>query len=302
MPCDEALRPAANRAPQLKEADVDREQELERMRLLLRHHEKLALIGQLAAGVAHEINNPIGYVSANLANLREYLAELNDLIAALRRLRDSVDRTAGSADLDALLQGVDLDFLQADVPALVDESMQGMDVVRTIVADLKDFSHREEGRWEHVDLNVIVESALRIVASELKYRATVRRELMALPPLWGNARLLMQMLVNLLVNAAQAVENDGVIGIASRLHEDAVELEISDNGPGMDRAQLAAAFEPFFTTKPAGQGTGLGLSITREIVLAHRGEIDCDTAPGKGARFRIRLPLAGTTGDESADR
>jgi hemerythrin-like metal-binding protein len=245
--------------------------------------EKMASIGQLAAGVAHEINNPIGFVNSNLGTLRRYVDDLLRLAAL----------GAATPAGEALKQEIDLDFLRTDLADLLHESQEGLDRVRKIVANLKDFSRVDQTEWQLADLIAGLESTLNVAWHELKYKAEIVRELHPLPAVRCMPAQINQVFLNLLMNAAQAIREHGTITLRSDVANDLAWIEIEDTGCGMDEATQRRLFEPFFTTKPVGAGTGLGMSLTWDIVTKHGGEIAVDSAPGKGTRIRIALPIAG---------
>ncbi|NVE00505.1 ATP-binding protein [Massilia sp. BJB1822] len=250
--------------------------------------EKMASIGQLAAGVAHEINNPIGFVNSNMGSLQNYVGTLFRVIKAYEAAL--ADQPALQARLAPLRQEADLDFLEEDTTALVRESMDGLKRVKDIVQSLKDFSHVGENEWQVADLHQGLDSTLNIVANELKYKAEVVREYGQLPPIECLASQLNQVFMNLLVNAGQAIKDKGMIRIRTGAEKGWVWVEIRDSGVGIAPEHLNRIFEPFFTTKPVGSGTGLGLSLSYSIVHKHGGKIDVASQPGKGTAFRILLP------------
>jgi two-component system NtrC family sensor kinase len=253
--------------------------------------EKMASIGQLAAGVAHEINNPIGYVSSNLKSLGDYVADLLRVVdAATAAEMPPTSRTA----LDAVCREVDLDYLREDLTAMLAESREGIDRVRHIVQSLKDFSHTDEGNFAWADLHQGIDSTLNIVANEVKYKADVVRDFGELPQVECILSQLNQVFMNLLVNAAQAMpaEKHGSITIRTRQVGTNVVLEFSDNGSGIPDEHLKRIFDPFFTTKPVGKGTGLGLSLSYGIVQKHQGIISASSTVGEGTCFRIELPIS----------
>ncbi len=262
---------------------------LEQTQGQLLQSEKMAAVGQLAAGVAHEINNPIGFVSSNLSSLATYLTKLFELIDAYEQQLAQPSAAVQAARLHA-----DIDFLREDVPNLLQESSEGLTRVQRIVSALRDFSHVDDGQWRPADLNEVLQSALNMVWNEVKYKVEVVQELAPLPAVECIAAQLNQVFVNLLLNAAQAIEVSGVITLRSRVHDEHVLIEISDTGAGMSAEVQKRIFEPFYTTKAVGKGTGLGLSICWEIVQRHRARIEVTSAPGQGTTFRIVLPIVQT--------
>ncbi|MBI5110320.1 MAG: hemerythrin domain-containing protein [Rhodocyclales bacterium] len=254
---------------------------IEQVQTQLRQSEKMSAIGQLAAGVAHEINNPIGFVSSNLGTLTGYVKDLLRVIAAGQ----------GYGPLDALAAELDLDYLRKDIEDLLAESMGGLDRVRKIVANLKDFSHVDEAEFQEADLLVGLESTVQVVWHELKYKVDLHRELTPLPAVQCIPAQINQVLMNLLVNAAQAIPDHGVVTLRSGVGSAGVWIEIEDSGCGMPPEVQQRIFEPFFTTKPVGKGTGLGLSLSYDIVTKHGGSFDVASTPGAGTRIRINLPL-----------
>lgn len=252
--------------------------------------EKMASLGQLAAGVAHEINNPIGFVNSNLGTLRRYGEGLIALFQAQ-------SRGAPTTELQQLRDAADLDFVAEDLPVLLSESEEGLSRVKKIVQDLKDFSRVDSADWQDADLNAGLESTLNVVMNEVKYKAEISREYGQLPPVRCLAGQLNQVFMNLIVNAAHAIEGHGRIalrtGVADHGGCAAAWVEVEDNGSGMTPEVQKRIFEPFFTTKAVGKGTGLGLSLSFSIVQKHGGQIEVDSVPGRGTRFRVWVPVAG---------
>lgn len=254
--------------------------------------EKLASIGQLAAGVAHEINNPIGYIFSNFGTLDGYLAELFSVLAAHEAAQGGAPEAA--ARLAALRAKVDVDFLREDVPALMQESREGIGRVRRIVQDLKDFSHVDSAQeWQRVDIHPGIDSTLNIVASEVRYKADVVKAYDRLPEIECLASQLNQVVMNLVVNAAHAMgPQRGTITVRTGDGGDGtVWFEVADTGSGIAPEVLPRIFDPFFTTKPVGQGTGLGLSLSYGIVQKHGGRIVVQSVVGRGTTFRVVLPV-----------
>ncbi len=249
--------------------------------------EKMAAVGQLAAGVAHEINNPIGFVTSNLGTLKSYVQNLLELIAA-----HEAAAAGDAARLAQVRQAVDIDYLREDIVALMTESSDGLERVRKIVQDLKDFSHVDEAEWQDANLNAGLDSTLNVVSNEIKYKAEVIKEYAQLPLVRCIPGQLNQVFMNLLVNAAQAIEKRGTITVRTGVKDGKVCITVSDTGCGMTSEVAKRVFEPFYTTKPVGKGTGLGLSLAYDIIVKkHSGRIDVDSTPGRGTTFTISLPL-----------
>ncbi len=259
----------------------------------LMQSEKLASIGQLAAGVAHEINNPIGYIFSNFGMLEKYVARLFAMLAAYEAAEASMGHTPEGARLAALRAEVELDFLKEDIPVLMAESKEGITRVRTIVQNLKDFSRVDTSQaWVLADLHHGLDSTLNIVANELKYKADVIKLYGDLPDIECLPSELNQVFMNLLVNAAHAICSErGTITLRTGHEGVSVWVEVADTGSGIDKDDLARIFDPFFTTKPIGQGTGLGLSLSYGIVKKHDGQIEVTSEPGVGTTFRVTLPV-----------
>ncbi|MBI5659648.1 MAG: histidine kinase [Nitrosomonadales bacterium] len=255
--------------------------------------EKMASIGQLAAGVAHEINNPIGYVNSNLGSLGQYVEELIRVVEAYERAEPALSTPASLEEVRALKQEMDWEYLKQDVRDLIGESAEGIARVRQIVQDLKDFSHVDRAEWQFADLHKGIDSTLNIVRNEIKYNAEVVREYGAIPQVECMVSQLNQVFMNMLVNASHAIGDGsrGTITIRTGAESDMVWVEFSDTGKGIAPENLQRIFDPFFTTKPVGKGTGLGLSLSFGIVEKHRGRIEVESETGNGATFRIWLPV-----------
>lgn len=267
--------------------------ELTHARDQLIQQEKMAAIGQLAAGVAHEINNPIGFVNSNLGSLKTYVERLLQMLDISEQILETAPLDAQArTDYQRAQASADLSYLRTDIHELLKESAEGLQRVKKIVEDLKNFSRQASQEWQVVDLNAGLEATLNVVWNEIKFKANVIRELGDLPPVACMPGQINQVVMNLLVNAAQAIPEHGTITIRTRLDgADHVLIEISDDGSGMSEEVRQHIFEPFFTTKPTGKGTGLGLSISWDIIKKHHGELDVTSTLGEGCTFRIRLPL-----------
>lgn len=275
--------------------------QLEEAQTHLMQSEKMASIGQLAAGVAHEINNPIGYISSNLNTLQSYVDDLLQLLGLYESASPLIQGTPEiSKPIEEARDRVDISYLKEDLRSLMEESQEGVSRVRQIVQDLKEFSHVDQAEWQWADLHAGLDTTLNIVNNELKYRADVVKHYGDLPMIECMPTQLNQVFMNILVNAAHALEDRGTITIRSGMDgADWVWVEISDTGKGIPQECLARLFEPFFTTKPVGQGTGLGLALSYGIVEKHGGRIDVSSTVGEGSSFLIRLPVSQSS--EEAD-
>jgi len=263
--------------------------ELENALAQLLQSEKMASIGQLAAGVAHEINNPIGFVSSNLGTLRHYIENLLRMLSAYEKSENEITPETREA-LAELKQQTDITYLREDVGNLLSESMDGLQRVKRIVQDLKDFSHVDENGMQSANLEQGLDSTLNVVGNELKYKTKVVKEYGGIPNIECIPAQLNQVFMNLLVNAVQAIENHGQITIRTGQEEAFVWVEVEDTGKGINPEHLDRIFDPFFTTKPVGSGTGLGLSLSYGIVQKHGGRIEVKSEVGKGTTMRVWLP------------
>jgi PAS domain S-box-containing protein len=283
--------------------------ELKNAQAYLLQSEKMAAIGQLAAGVAHEINNPTGFVHSNLGSLNKYTDKILELLKKyeelITTLRNNGNETLTSLcqELEELKKKLKIDFIMKDFKKVIADSREGTERIKKIVADLKSFSRVDQAEFKYANINEGLESTLNVVWNELKYKCTVEKNLGELPQLYCNLGQLNQVFMNLLVNAAQAIAEKGTITIATRYlnGQDAaslenstngsIEIKISDTGCGIPEDKIKRIFEPFFTTKAVGSGTGLGLSIAYDIIKKHHGEITVTSGVGKGTAFSITLPV-----------
>lgn len=252
--------------------------------------EKMASIGQLSAGVAHEINNPMGFITSNLTSLGRYVAKLTDFIA-LQRSTLAECEPAAAARLREVERSSKLDFVLGDIGTLISESLDGADRVLQIIRDLKSFARVDDGVRKVTDLNGCIDSAVTIAWNEIKYKATLEKQLGVLPEILCSPNQISQVFVNLLVNAVQAIDKEGCITVKTWQEGVWVCASVSDTGCGIPKDTLSRIFEPFFTTKEVGTGTGLGLSISYDLIRRHAGEILVDSTPGIGTTFTIRLPV-----------
>jgi two-component system NtrC family sensor kinase len=263
--------------------------------------EKMASIGQLAAGIAHEINNPIGFMLSNLSTMRKYAERLIKFIKIQSTASDALSKVA--SDPETLLREVEdhrksmkIDRIDEDIGQLVSESIEGGERIKQIVQNLKSFARLDEATLKSIDLNEGLESTINIVWNELKYKVTLNKEYGDIPKVVCNSGQINQVFLNMLVNAAQAIENKGEITVRTWQDQENVFASISDTGGGIPAEYLNRIFEPFFTTKDVGKGTGLGLSISYDIIKKHDGEIRVVSEKNKGTTFTIRLPLVASTG------
>ncbi|WP_375766062.1 ATP-binding protein [Archangium gephyra] len=271
---------------------------LEERQAQLLHSERMASLGQLVAGIAHEINNPLGYITSNLATLTQYLAVFTQLLELYRELADGLGpesegpRAELLARIRALQEQEELDYLLGDVNELLNDSREGAHRVADIVQSLKAFVREDSKQPELVDVNKELATTLKVVWNQLKYRCEVKCDYAPVPPILGRPAQLNQVFTHLLLNAVQAIPERGVITVTT-LHEgEEVLVRITDTGHGMTPEVLTKIFSPFFTTKPPGKGAGLGLSISEGIMTSHKGRIEVQSQFGQGSTFTLRFPVA----------
>jgi signal transduction histidine kinase len=278
-------------------ADLDKMQQTQSQVI---HTTKLASLGQMIAGVAHEMNTPIGFVKSNVEVVRELLGEHRQLIGKclqgfdvmlaadlnnpqmVEPMRRAMTKVRAALAADARL---------TDGDELLKDSVDGLVQIANLVKNLKGFARVDRDGMDALDLNECVESALTIAAHQLRDRVEVVRELGQLPKINGVASQINQVLLNLITNAAQAMDEGGTLTVASRRSGDQVEIDVTDTGSGIPDDVMPKIFDPFFTTKPVGEGTGLGLSIVHKIVQSHGGSIKVRTAARKGTTFTISFPI-----------
>lgn len=274
------------------------QQQHQQMRQSLIQSEKMASLGQLAAGVAHELNNPLGYLLSNISTFQSYIHTYNQMITAYQQLT-SLD--PASAAYQQLLQQInadaqqqDLAYILTDSVELIDDSLEGAMRLRDIINSLRRFSHPDRGVMEQVSINDILHSTVRMIFSEIKNKTTVQYQLAEqLPPVLANPSQLSQVFLNVVMNAVQAMtQKMGQIVISSRQLGAVVQLQISDNGAGIAPGHLTRIFDPFFTTKDVGQGTGLGLSLCKAIMDEHGGSIEVQSELGRGSTFLLNFPCS----------
>ena len=289
-----------NRTDELRVArDASEEalKKLQQAQAQLVQNDKMASVGQLSAGIAHEINNPTGFVLSNLKTLEEYINDIRCLITEYDTL---LQKCIGISDEDVscivknieeFKQKIDVVFLLHDIAQIFKETQDGMRRISKIVRDMKEFSHAGSDKPEYTDVNKGLESTLNIVWNEIKYKSEVKTLYGDIPQVLCYPQQLNQVFMNILVNAAHAIEGRGVITLRTFSENGNVVIEISDTGKGISPEHLSRIFEPFFTTKPVGMGTGLGLSVAYAIIKKHNGEITVDSKVGAGTRFQVCIPV-----------
>jgi len=270
--------------------------ELQTTQIKVFQQEKLASIGQLAAGVAHEINNPMGFISSNLTTLGKYFERTKEFVAILSTALIDRGNDAGHAGADEQRKRLKIDYIFNDSLQLIAESLDGAHRVRKIVQDLKSFSRVDDAEQKRADLKECLESTIGIAWNEIKYVATLTKDYGDIPPVLCYPQQLNQVFMNLLVNAAHAITGQGEIKVRTWLDGDEVCVSVSDTGCGISEENQKRIFEPFFTTKEVGKGTGLGLSISYDIIKNHQGDILVDSEIGAGTTFTVRIPINGAEG------
>jgi signal transduction histidine kinase len=291
------------------EIEVEKKtREVRETQLRLLQQEKMASIGQLAAGVAHEINNPVGFVISNLNTLKASSEDLADLIGSYRRLTallSAKTKDSGTvrqireqmAVIDRRIEDIDLDFIIEDTASLIDESLDGAKRVKIIVQNLRDFTHPSIETAESVDLNNCLETTLAMLSSHTMPEVKISRKYGAIPQVTCHLREINHALFNILKNAFQSVGEQGEITISTTAEEEAVTVRIADTGTGIDPEHLSSIFDPFFTTREVGSGTGLGLFQAYSTVKSHGGTIAVDSEIGSGSTFTVTIPMEGIEKD-----
>jgi len=289
---------AGERIVELERALAAQNRALREAQAALVQTEKLASLGQLAAGMAHEINNPIAYVANNLAVLRRDVPATLHVLDKYRAGREQLRSVAPEivTEAERLEADIDLPYIRASLPRLFERSLEGLKRVRDIVKNLRDFARLDEAEFKEADLNAALQATLEIASHEIKDKSIdLRTHFAELPPVLCHPGKINQVFLNVLLNAIQASQPGGTIEVQTRPDDTAADggvvIEVRDSGCGIKPEHLSHIFDPFFTTKPVGQGTGLGLSVSYGIIRDHGGSIEVESEVGRGTLFRIRLPL-----------
>jgi two-component system NtrC family sensor kinase len=274
---------------------IQSEESLRDMQAQMMQNDKLATIGQLAAGVAHEINNPMGFVGSNMVTLAKYIEKYNRYIELVEGELLAHSSGVLPEQVQTLRQSLKLDYVMRDISVLIEENNEGIERIKRIVQDLRTFSRADSSSTGSADLNSCMDSTINIVINEIKYAAELRREYGNLPKVHCNAQQINQVFMNLLINAVHAIqakgEEVGEIVIRTWCDQDNAFVSVSDSGCGIAPENCSKIFDAFFTTKDVGKGTGLGLSISAGIVRKHGGEITLKSELGVGSTFTVRLQL-----------
>ncbi len=267
------------------------EEEKTHLQAHLMQTEKMAALGILAAGIAHEINNPMAFIASNLSTMDKYIKRLAHYIAGIPQVLEAEGSAASIMKMNEIKREQKIDYLLNDASDLIAESASGAERVKKIVHDLKLFTHQGNDEPELFDVHECMEKTLNIVWNELKYKTTINKDYGDIPPIKGHSHQIGQVFMNLLVNAAHSIEKEGVITIKTRARDGSVCISIADTGCGISENNIARIFEPFFTTKEVGVGSGLGLSIAYDIVTKkHHGRLTVTSEVGAGTTFTIKLP------------
>ncbi|MBU0675083.1 MAG: response regulator [Proteobacteria bacterium] len=263
------------------------QKDLQQTRTHLYQQEKMASIGQMAAGVAHEINNPLGFIASNLRTLGKYMIQYQGFVQALTTdiLVDQVPRST------ELRKQFKIDHIDQDSGDLIEESLEGTARIAKIVQGLKQFSGVDDAEVKPVNLNESLECTLELIMGELAPKITIRRDFSDLPEIKCNGQQMNQVFMNLLLNAGQSIQNNGEIVIQTLVKDNKIQVSITDNGCGMDQGVLHKIFDPFYSTREVGMGTGLGLTISYDIIKNHGGEILVESEKGRGSKFTVMLPV-----------
>lgn len=275
--------------------------ELKAAQVKLVHSEKMSSLGQLVAGVAHELNNPINFIYGNMEHLKNYSHDMRDLIAKYISFEENLTEEQKS-EIEEIKEDIDYEYLLEDLDDLLTSCKEGAERTRQIVLDLRNFSRLDEANLKEVNIHEGIDSTLNILHNKYKDRVEIIKEYDdSIPPIYCFAGQLNQVFMNLLANASQAVEEKGEVKIITQKDDDYATIKISDTGVGIPPENLSKIFDPFFTTKDVGDGTGLGLSVTYGIIEKHNGTISVDSKVGEGTTFTVKIPIRFKNPEEKQD-
>lgn len=266
-------------------------EELENTQMMMVHSEKMRSLGELVAGITHEINNPINFIHGNLTHLKNYSLSLIKLIDFYQEFESELSEKT-KQDLNKIKEDIEYSFIKDDLPMLIKSCQEGTERTKNIILDLKNFSRIEELVVNEIDLKREIDTILNILHNKIKGKAEIIKEYdKDFPIIEGYGGQLNQVFMNILDNACYAIGEQGKIFIRLKKENEGVIIEIEDTGAGMSEEQLKKIFDPFYTTKPVGEGTGLGMSISYKVIQNHKGQIKAESKLGKGSLFRIKLPI-----------
>ncbi len=293
---------AENRLVEANNSLTEALAQLKKTQAQMLQSEKMASIGQLSAGIAHEINNPVGFISSNLEALTDYFNDVEEILQLYHDLQIILSEKGHHAvpddvreklnEIIACGSNIDIDYLREDIPEVLADCKEGTHRVTKIVQDLKSFAHPGREKQTDIKINECLKSTLNVIHNEIKYKAVVKTNFGQIPVCFGFPQKLGQVFMNIIVNAAQAVEKDGIIEIETMQDGAHVVIRITDNGCGIQESDISKIFDPFFTTKEIGQGSGLGLHICYNIIQEHKGSIQVKSQVGMGTCFTINLPVS----------
>jgi len=252
------------------------------------HNEKMSTLGQMMAGISHELKNPTTFIHSNLNNLKKFIAKLLGFFDHLDQMNLPDDVLS---EINAYKKEINFNYLKQRIPTMIERTAEGTERLKKILLDLKLFYRKDAESFELADINAAIESSINIIIHEYKDRITLEKDLDYLPDVECNITKLNQVFVNLLINACHAIEGDGQITVRTRCMDDQIEISFEDTGCGMPESIQKQIFQPFYTTKPGSLGSGLGLSISTKIIQAHGGTISVESTEGKGTTFTIVLPI-----------
>ena len=283
----------------------EREKSLMTLQTQLLQSEKFSAIGQLAAGVAHEINNPIGFINSNLQTLQQYVAQYSQLLVILNKFEKAVKEKDQQRMAEAMVSwekirtNINFTFMTHDIDNLLKESMEGTGKIGKIVSDLRTLASPDRGKLVSVNIETLMDSMLNIIRNEIKYKTELNKNYSDVPLILCNPQKIGQVFVNILMNAAQAIEGKGVITVKTYTKDEYVCIDITDTGCGIDPENITKIFDPLYTTKAPGAGVGLGLSVSYDIVRKYKGNIVFNSKLGEGTTFTVMLPLAAPEWNQS---